>query len=121
MGQEREGFRKLTTWQKAYDLVLEVYRVARLFPKEEIYGLISQLQRASVSIPANIAEGYERNHRKEYLQFLYIAKGSLGEVETYLSLAKDLGYLSEKDYLAVENKRVEASKLLKGLIKSLDP
>ncbi|MFZ3090427.1 MAG: four helix bundle protein [Nitrospirota bacterium] len=119
MGQEREGFRKLTTWQKAYDLVLEVYRVARLFPKGEIYGLISQLQRASVSIPANIAEGYERNHRKEYLQFLYIAKGSLGEVETYLSLAKDLGYLSEKDYLAVENKRVEASKLLKGLIKSL--
>ena len=119
MSEEKEGFKKLTTWQKAYDLSLEVYRVAKLFPKEEIYGLISQLQRASVSIPANIAEGYERNHRKEYLQFLYVAKGSLGEVETYLSLAKDLGYLSEKNYLAVEDKRVEVAKLLKGLLKSL--
>ena len=119
MDREKEGFKKLTTWQRAYELALEVYRVARLFPKEETYGLISQLQRASVSIPANIAEGYERNHRKEYLQFLYVAKGSLGEVETYLSLSRDLGYLSEKDYLAVENKRAEVSKLLNGLIKSL--
>ena len=89
------------------------------FPKLEIYGLISQLQRAAVSVPANIAEGYERNHRKEYLQFLFIAKGSLGEVETYLLLAKDLGYISDSDFRTVDARRQETSKMLQGLIKSL--
>jgi four helix bundle protein len=72
-----------------------------------------------VSVPANIAEGYERNHRKEYLQFLFIAKGSLGETETYLLLAKDLGYLLESDYSNIDEKRKDTSWLLKGLIKSL--
>lgn len=119
MGQEVKGFRQLTVWQKAYKLALEIHKVSKTFPKEETYGLISQLQRASVSIPANIAEGYERNHRKEYLQYLHIAKGSLGEVETYLSLAKDLNYLSQADYLALEDKRIETARLLKGLIRSL--
>jgi len=119
MGQVAKGFRQLTVWQKSYELTLEVYRLTKGFPKEETYGLMSQLQRVVVSIPANIAEGYERNHRKEYLQFLHIAKGSLGEVETYLSLSKDLGYLSDDEYLAIEDKRKETARLLKGLIKSL--
>lgn len=114
-----KGFRQLIVWQKAYELVLEVYKITKAFPKEEMYGLVSQMRRAAVSVPANIAEGYERNHRKEYLQFLYIAKGSLGEVETYLFLAKDLGYLSTDNYLVVEQKRIETARLLKGLIKSL--
>lgn len=115
---EQKGFKQLKVWQKAYELTLEVYRVTKIFPKEEIYGLTSQLQRAIVSVPANIAEGYERNYKKEYLQFLYIAKGSPGEVETYLSLANDLKYLSDKDYLLLEDKRAETARLLKGLIKS---
>lgn len=119
MENEAKGFRQLTVWQKAYELTLEIYRLAKAFPKQEIYGLTSQLQRAAVSIPANIAEGYERNHRKEYLQFLFIAKGSLGEVETYLLLAKDLGYLFNSDYLAIDEKRKDTSRLLQGLIKSL--
>jgi four helix bundle protein len=84
-----------------------------------MYGLVSQIRRAAVSIPANISEGYERNHRKEYVQFLFVSKGSLGEVETHLLLAKDLGYLSEKEYSAIENKRSETARLLIGLIKSL--
>jgi four helix bundle protein len=117
--KEAKGFRQLIAWQKAYELTLEVYRIAKVFPKTETYGLISQMQRAAVSIPANIAEGYERNHKKEYLQFLFVAKGSLGEVETYLSLAKDLGYLLHHDYLAVDEKRKETSRILKGLINSL--
>lgn len=119
MKNEAKGFRQLTVWQKAYELTLEVYRLTKAFPKQEIYGLTSQLQRAAVSISANIAEGYERNHRKEYLQFLFIAKGSLGEVETYLLLAKDLGYLYNSDYLAIDEKRKDTSRLLQGLIKSL--
>jgi four helix bundle protein len=84
------GFRELKVWQRAYELTLDLYRITRKFPKAEIYGLTSQLQRAAVSVPANIAEGYERNHRKEYLQFIFIAKGSLGELETLLLLARDL-------------------------------
>ena len=113
------GFKQLKVWQKAYELVLEVYKLTRGFPKEEIYGLTSQLQRATVSVTANISEGYERRHRKEYIQFLYMAKGSLGELETYLCLAKDLGYISTDQYDSAEAVRVDTGKLLRGLIKSL--
>ena len=77
------------------------------------------MQRAAVSVTANIAEGYERNHRKEYVQFLYITKGSLGEIETHLMLAKDLGYLSREYYSSVERVRKDTARLLTGLIRSL--
>jgi four helix bundle protein len=80
MERKITGFRELKVWQRAYELTLDLYRITRKFPKAEIYGLTSQLQRAAVSVPANIAEGYERNHRKEYLQFLFVAKGSLGSL-----------------------------------------
>jgi four helix bundle protein len=90
-----------------------------MFPKIELYGLISQMQRAAVSISANIAEGYERQHRKEYIQFLSIARGSLGEIETYLMFAKDLNYMNEHKFNELENQREEVGKLLRGLIKSL--
>lgn len=120
MEKEVRGFRTLKAWQKAYELTLETYRLSKNFPKEETYALTSQLQRAAVSVPANIAEGYERNHRKEYLQYLYIAKGSLGEVETYLLLAKDLGYLSEKEYTAISRIRDETARIIKGLIRALE-
>lgn len=115
------GFRNLTTWQKAYELGLHIYRASRNFPAAEQYSLTSQLRRAAVSVAANIAEGYERQHRKEYLQFLNIARGSLGEVETYLHYAKDLGYLSAEAYSDLETKRQEVGRLLKGLIRSLVP
>lgn len=119
MEEEAKGFRQLNAWQKAYELSLEIYRLAKTFPKAEVYGLVSQLQRSAISVPANIAEGYERNHRKEYIQFLSIAKGSLGEIETYLLLARDLRYLSQDAYAGVDEKRRDASRLLKGLIRSL--
>lgn len=119
MEKAGKGFRQLTVWQRAYELAVDIYKLAKKFPKEEMYGLTSQLQRAVVSVAANIAEGYERNHRKEYLQFLYIAKGSLGEIETYLLLAKDLGYMTEQDFSIIEEKRSEVSRMLQGLIKSL--
>ena len=75
--EDKAGFKKLNAWQSAYVLTLDVYKVTKSFPKSEVYGLTSQLRRAVVSVPANIAEGYERNHRREYVQFLSIAKGSL--------------------------------------------
>jgi four helix bundle protein len=117
--QETQSFKKLIVWQKAYDFVLVIYRCSQKFPSSELYGLTSQLRRAAVSIPANIAEGSERQHKKEYLQFLSIARGSLGEVETYLMLAKDLGYLTEDMFVELEGQRKEIGRLLRGLYKSL--
>ncbi|MEK7196520.1 MAG: four helix bundle protein [Nitrospirota bacterium] len=113
------GFKSLKVWQKAYELALQIYRKTENFPKSEIYGLSSQLQRAAISISANIAEGYERQYRKEYVQFLMISKGSLGEVETYLLFAKDLGYITQNEYDKLDEQRQETSKLLRGLINSL--
>lgn len=115
-----QGFKSLLAWQKAYEMVIEVYGITKGFPKEEIYGLTSQLQRAAVSVPANIAEGYERQYKKEYRQFLSIAKGSLGELETYLLLARDLCYISAERYESLDSKRRETARILKGLINSLE-
>ncbi len=114
-----KGFRDLSVWQRAYELTLELYRMSKKFPKEERYGITSQVQRAAISVPANIAEGYERNHRKEYLQFLFIAKGSLGELDTYLLLARDLEYMTSDEYNQIDSKRLETVKMLQGLIRSL--
>ena len=114
-----KGFKSLITWQKAYKLALDTYLVTRSFPREEQYSLVYQIRRAAISISANIAEGYERNHRKEYLQFLMIARSSLGELETYLMFSKDLGYLNSEKFENLELKRQEVGKLLRGLINSL--
>jgi len=119
MDNNARGFRQLGVWQKAYEMTLEIYRLTKKFPKSELYGLISQILRAAVSVPANIAEGYERNHKKEYLQFLFIARGSLGEIETLLLLAKDLDYMTDDDHRAIDAKRSETARMLQGLIKSL--
>jgi len=89
-----KGFRDLRVWQCGMELVEEVYRPTRCFPKEELYGLTSQLRRAAVSIPSNIAEGQTRKHVKEFLQFLSTAQGSLAEVQTQIELAGRLKYLS---------------------------
>ena len=114
-----EGFKNLTTWQKAYNLALEIYKTTKHFPKDEQYALTSQIRRAATSVSANISEGYERQHRKEYIQFLMIAKGSLGEMETFLLFSRDLGYINSEQYKDIDYKRKEVAKLLMGLIKSL--
>lgn len=120
MEKQAKGFQTLKAWQKAYELALAIYRSSKRFPKEETYGLTAQLRRAAISVPANIAEGYERNHCKEYCQYLYIAKGSLGEIETYLLLAKDLKYLNDADFERMSIIREETARILKGLIRSLE-
>jgi len=88
-----KSFKDLVVWQKAYQLVLEIYRLTKVFPKTEIYGLTQQMRKAAVSTPSNIAEGYGRNHKAEYRQFLHIAYSSLLELETQYLLAVDLKYV----------------------------
>jgi len=119
MEKKITGFRDLKVWQRGYELTLELYRITTKFPREEMFGLTGQMRRASASIPANIAEGYERKHRKEYLQYLYIAKGSLGELDTFMLLSRDIGYLSQDDFDKLNAIRQETMKMLQGLISSL--
>ena len=113
----KRDFRQLIVWQKAMEMVTEIYKATRSFPKEEIYGLTSQIRRSAVSIPSNIAEGQGRNTKGEFLQFLGIAKGSLCEIETQILIAKNLEYLSTTD--AMEERINEVGRLLNGLINSL--
>lgn len=113
------GYRKLVVWQKAHELVLSIYKSTRLLPKEELHGIINQIRRATVSVPANITEGYARSSRKEFIQFLYIAYASLSEVEYYIQLIRDLGYLSAEECISLESKRRIVGKMLYKLILSL--
>ena len=114
-----ESYRDLIVYQKAYKLALEIYRITKNYPKEEIYGLVSQMRRSAVSIPCNIAEGYRRGHRKEYIQFLYMAHGSCGELETLLSLSYDLAMIDKDTFEKLYPMQEEVSRLLRGLIISL--
>jgi four helix bundle protein len=114
-----KSYKDLIAYQKAYTLALKIYNATESFPKVEQYGLVQQMRRASVSIPSNIAEGYRRKNRKEYIQFLNIAYGSSGELDTQMSLAHDLGMLQEDDFIVVQRLTEEVSKLLFSLIKSL--
>jgi len=111
-----KSYKELIVWQKAYKLTLLVYRETEKFPKSEIFGISSQLRRASVSIASNIAEGYQRQHGGEYVQFLSIAFGSCAEVETQLLLSKDLCYLSENIFTILNNLLTEVGKMLYALI-----
>ena len=115
----RQRYRELIAWQKAMELSKEIYRVTRCFPDEERFGLVSQLRRAAVSIPSNIAEGQGRLTTGEFKQFLGHARGSVFEVETQLILASDLGYLPGQQMQGLEDLTAEVSRLLNGLIQSL--
>jgi four helix bundle protein len=120
MGDAVRSFRDLTVWQKAMDLVAEVYRDTDGFPKSELYGLTSQLRRALVSIPANIAEGRGRRSARSYLHFLDIAYGSMAESETLLELAARLGYLPDARLTAHLGRLTEIGRMLNGLIAALE-
>jgi four helix bundle protein len=112
-------YRDLVLWQKAMQFVTDLYRVTREFPREELYGLTSQMRRAAISIPSNIAEGQARYSQKEFRQFLSHARGSLVEVETQLGIAINLGYLTPSRGLALTKQRDEIGRLLNGLANSL--
>ena len=113
------SYRDLDVWQKAMDLVVNCYKLVQRFPESEKYGLINQIQRAAVSIPANIAEGQARQYVKEFIQHLSIAQGSLAEVETYLQLAERLGYVNHDNVYGILNKTDQVARMIAGLQKSL--
>ncbi|MDI6756958.1 MAG: four helix bundle protein [Endomicrobiia bacterium] len=112
-------YKDLKVWTKSYELALFIYRVTMNFPKSEIYGITSQMRRAAVSMPSNIAEGYRRRYTGEYLHFLSFAFGSCAELETQISLTKDIGFMSEVDFHNAYGHTQEISKMLGALVKSL--
>ena len=109
MNKKVQSFEDLHVWQKAHQLVLNIYRSTKHFPKEEIYGLVSQVRRSVVSVPANIAEGYRKRTKAEKQRYLTIAHGSLEETRYYLILSKELGYCETSNMLNVAE---EVSKML---------
>ncbi|MBZ0183208.1 MAG: four helix bundle protein [Melioribacteraceae bacterium] len=115
-------FKDLIVWQKGHQLTLEIYKVTMKFPSEEKFGLTSQLRRAAYSIPSNIVEGHSRKSKKEFLQFLNIAKGSLEELKYFIILSNDLNYITNKEQEYLELLTEEVSKILYSFTKSLtDP
>jgi four helix bundle protein len=112
-------YQELYAWQKGMDLAEETYRLTRDFPSEERFGLISQLRRASVSVPSNIAEGHQRGSTSDYVRYLHIAKGSLAEAETQIVLATRLKFLTGKTADSWVTTASEVGRLLNGLIASL--
>ncbi|MBI3353516.1 MAG: four helix bundle protein [Nitrospirae bacterium] len=115
-----KNYKELNVWQKAYQLCLEIYKITKDFPKEERYGLTSQIRRAAVSVPSNIAEGYGRKTTGEYIQSLYIAYGSNCELETQILLSCDLGYIKAEDLEKIQKNIGDIERMLKALIKSLE-
>lgn len=113
------SYRDLIAWQKAMALGRRVYGATKLFPKDELYGLCQQLRKAAVSVPSNIAEGYGRGSRRDYVNFLRTARASLYEVETQALLAEDLGHLTNKQAESLLADADECSRILNGLIGSL--
>ena len=113
-------YKELQVWHKAIDLVVEIYKISKLLPKEETYGISDQIRRSAVSIPSNIAEGQSRNSIKEFIQFLSIARGSLAELETQLLICIKVNMLSEDNITEAQNIITEIGKMIKGLMNKLN-
>ena len=114
-----QNFRNLKVWEKAHAMTLDVYRSTRAFPKEELYGLTSQMRRSSASVGANIAEGCCRNGDKDFGRFVQIAAGSAGELEYHIVLARDLGFLNVDDYQRLSTETIEVKRMLASLLQKL--
>lgn len=108
-------FQDLMVWQKAHQLALKVYQITIRFPSEERYGLVNQMRRSAISVPANLVEGHKRGSKREFANFMSIAEGSLEELKYYLQLSKDLGYLAEETMGGVYRDAEEVGRMLHGL------
>ncbi|MBA4405642.1 four helix bundle protein [bacterium] len=109
----------LEVWKRSIELVTTVYRLTGGFPKEELFGISSQMRRAAISIPSNIAEGAARNHDKEFIHFLYIALGSISELETQTIICKNLNFMNDDNSLMLLDELTSLRKVVIGLIKSV--
>ncbi|MFZ5943898.1 MAG: four helix bundle protein [Bacillota bacterium] len=114
-----KSFEELRVWKKAYKLVTDFYECNIKFPDNERYGLESQLKRSLISVPGNIAEGCKRQYKKEFVQFLFIAKGSLSESRCYLMLCKDLGYLDEEKWNYFNNECINIDNMIDSYIQKI--
>ena len=110
------GYKNLNVYQKADELVLIIYKMTKSFPKNELFGLVSQMRRAAISVPANIVEGYGRNTNKDKVHFYYMSRGSLNELEYYLDLSFKLGYIVKTEYEKVISLRADVGRLLNGFM-----
>lgn len=117
--QKIESFTDLIAWKEAHKLALVVYKITEDFPKKELFSLIDQMRRCSVSISSNIAEGFSRQTKKEKIQFYYTSLGSLTELQNQLLIARDINYLVKEKFNEVATQTIKVSKLINGLIKSL--
>ena len=118
-GIERMHYKNLKVWQKADELAIETYKITRKFPKDELYGITSQLRRASLSVPTNIAEGYARKGDKELARYINISIGSLAEVEYLLDFSWRLGFMKEEDFQKISSLREFVGKLLWNFYKKI--
>lgn len=114
-----QNYKDLLIWKKAMELVTEIYEISRTFPKEEVYGLTSQIRRSAVSIPSNIAEGKGRRSGAEFQQFLVQARGSLYELETQVQIAGNLGYIHVEKVEKLKLKSIEIAKMLNALLETI--
>jgi len=119
IGNKIRSYRELLIWQKGIDLVKDVYLLTKKFPKREEYILVDQIHKSAISIPSNIAEGQARQHSKEFRQFLYMALGSLAEIDTQLTIAMELNYINEIDLKNINEKIIEIRKMISGLLSKL--
>ena len=120
MTDKIRNFRDLDIWKKGIEIVKDIYNIVEKFPEQEFYGLVSQVQKSAISIPSNIAEGFNRFHNKEYKQFLYIALGSCAELETQVEVASELKYISNEKKKDILEKINHESRMLTNLIKKID-
>ena len=112
-------YRDLDIWKKSIELVKDIYRLTEKFPKQEMYGLVSQMRRAAISIPSNVAEGFRRHHNREYIQFMYMSLGSCAELETQVTIAKELKYLQEETEAILLESLDHICRMISNLIKKL--
>ena len=119
MEESIKRFKDLRIWQKGIEIVSDIYLLTKKFPKEELYGLTSQIRRSAISVPSNIAEGFRRYHNKEYKQFLYISLGSCAELETQIAIAKNLKYITEEKEIELTEKLDHICRMTSNLIKKL--
>ena len=119
MDKKITTYRDLNIWKLGIDLVKDIYKLTEKFPKHEIYGIVSQMRRSAISIPSNVAEGFKKYHNKEYKQFLYVTLGSCAELETQLTISKELEYIRPEKEAALLEKLDHIGRMITNLLKKL--